>query len=65
MKISNKVLFFVMDFWNAGAERMAYEFHLYLSNLNFEVTIICYRSLNDSSYGFDDYYYEKHLKLKN
>jgi hypothetical protein len=54
-----KILLCVMDFWNAGAERMAYEIHKYLSINNFHVAIYSCRELNQNS-NFKDYYYNKH-----
>jgi len=57
-----KILFVVADFWQAGAQRYAYEVDLALNKNKFEVHILSYRDLNSSKY-YTDYYYEKHIKL--
>jgi glycosyltransferase involved in cell wall biosynthesis len=57
-----KVLFVVMDFWQAGAERFAFEVDSSLNKDLFDVTILCVRNLNESV-DFPDYYYKEHLKL--
>jgi glycosyltransferase involved in cell wall biosynthesis len=57
-----KVLFVVMDFWQAGAERFAYEVDSSLNKDRFDVTILSIRGLNTSK-DFEDYYYTRHKAL--
>lgn len=57
-----KVLFVVMDFYQAGAQRFMYEVDSALDKTKFEVHILSNWSLNVSK-DFSDYYYKKHIEL--
>lgn len=57
-----KVLFIVNDFFQAGAQRYAYETHLSINQDLFDVEFLCVTDLN-SSKDWEDYYYPLHKKL--
>src|SRR5438046_468746 len=62
MNMRSRILLIVMDFWQAGAQRYAYEIDSSLNKDKFEVTILSLRNLNTSQ-DFEDYYYPKHKEL--
>jgi glycosyltransferase involved in cell wall biosynthesis len=57
-----KVLFIVMDFYQAGAQRFVYEVHSALNRKKFDVHILSFRDLNASK-QYSDFYYSKHEKI--
>ncbi|MEO5891112.1 MAG: hypothetical protein ABIQ31_12705 [Ferruginibacter sp.] len=57
-----KVLFVVRDFWQAGAQRFAFEIDNAINKELFDIHILSYLDLNAST-QFTDYYYQKHLDL--
>src|SRR5580693_3631399 len=57
-----KALFIVMDFYQAGAQRFAYEVHSALNKKKFDIDILSYRDLNTSK-QYSDFYYTKHEEI--
>ena len=57
-----KVLFVVMDFYQAGAQRLAYEVHCALNKKKFNVSILSFRDLKASK-QYADFYYPKHKEI--
>ena len=57
-----KLLFFVTEFWQAGAQRYAYELDRAIDKTRFQLDILSFRSLKTIP-NKEDYYYDKHLEL--
>lgn len=57
-----KVLIVVMDFWQSGAQRFAFELDNALDKSAFNVNVLSHRDLN-SNLHFKDYYYLKHINI--
>lgn len=58
-----KILFVVGDFFQAGAERYAYEIDRALNKEKFEVTILCRNTKEIVNHAWNRYYDKKHEQL--
>lgn len=57
-----KILFYVSEFYQSGANRYAYEIDKSINKERFQVDILCFHPLQ-SNENWADHYYEKHLQL--